>query len=210
MSRGPLAFCFGVHNHQPIGNFDSVLAETTEHAYQPFFERLRARTEVRLTVHCTGSLLQWLRAHARPTFDLLGELAAGGRIELLTGGFYEPILAILPDADKRGQIERLSAFLKTEFGVRPRGMWLAERVWEPTLPRALRDAGVEYVLVDDQHFALAGLRSRRAGRLLPHRGPGRHGGRVPHQRALAPSHPVRRSRQVDRVPRRAERPRVRP
>jgi hypothetical protein len=157
VSRGPLAFCFGVHNHQPIGNFDSVLAETTEHAYQPFFERLRARTEVRLNVHCTGSLLQWLRAHARPTFDLLGELAAGGRIELLTGGFYEPILAILPDADKRGQIERLSAFLKTEFGVRPRGMWLAERVWEPTLPRALRDAGVEYVLVDDQHFALAGL-----------------------------------------------------
>jgi alpha-amylase len=149
--------CFGVHNHQPIGNFDSVLAETTAYAYQPFFERLRARTEVRLTVHCTGSLLQWLRAHARPTFDLIGELAAGGRIELLTGGFYEPILAILPDADKRGQIERLSAFLKTEFGVRPRGMWLAERVWEPTLPRALRDAGVEYVLVDDQHFALAGL-----------------------------------------------------
>jgi 4-alpha-glucanotransferase len=157
VSRGPLAFCFGVHNHQPIGNFDSVVAETTEHAYQPFFERLCARTEVRLTVHCTGSLLQWLRAHARPTFDLLGELAASGRIELLTGGFYEPILAILPDADKRGQIERLSAFLKTEFGVRPRGMWLAERVWEPTLPRALRAAGVEYVLVDDQHFALAGL-----------------------------------------------------
>ena len=27
VSRGPLAFCFGVHNHQPIGNFDSVLVE---------------------------------------------------------------------------------------------------------------------------------------------------------------------------------------
>jgi alpha-amylase len=157
VSRSPLAFCFGVHNHQPIGNFDSVLVETTEHAYRPLLERLRARTEVRMTVHCTGSLLEWLRAHARSTFDLLGELAASGRVELLTGGFYEPILAILPDADKRGQIERLSAFLKTEFGVSPRGMWLAERVWEPTLPRALRDAGVEYVLVDDQHFALAGL-----------------------------------------------------
>jgi alpha-amylase len=157
VSRGPLAFCFGVHNHQPIGNFDSVLVETTERAYRPFLERLRARTEVRVSVHCTGSLLEWLREHARATFDLLAELAAGGRVELLTGGFYEPILAILPDADKRGQIERLSAFLKSEFGVRPRGMWLAERVWEPTLPRVLREAGVEYVLVDDQHFALAGL-----------------------------------------------------
>jgi 4-alpha-glucanotransferase len=157
LTDAPLAFCFGVHNHQPIGNFDGVLRETTERAYRPFFERVRARPEARLTVHCTGSLLAWLREHERATFDLLGTVVADGRVELLTGGFYEPILAILPDPDKRGQIERLSAFLKTEFGVRPRGMWLAERVWEPHLPRVLREAGVEYVLVDDRHFALAGL-----------------------------------------------------
>ncbi|MEX2146125.1 MAG: alpha-amylase/4-alpha-glucanotransferase domain-containing protein [Candidatus Rokuibacteriota bacterium] len=157
MTRNPLAFCFGVHNHQPFGNFDSVLAETTARAYRPLLERVQARPEVRLTVHCTGSLLLWLREHARATFDLLGTVVAAGQVELLTGGFYEPILAILPDADKRGQIERLTAFLHTEFGVRPRGMWLAERVWEPHLPRALREAGVEYVLLDDSHFALAGL-----------------------------------------------------
>jgi 4-alpha-glucanotransferase len=157
LSDAPLSFCFGVHNHQPIGNFEGVLRETTERAYRPFFERLRARPEVRMTVHCTGSLLAWLREHERATFDLLGEVVASGRIELLTGGFYEPILAILPDADKRGQIERLSSFLTREFGVRPRGMWLAERVWEPQLAGALHDAGVEYVLVDDRHFALAGL-----------------------------------------------------
>jgi 4-alpha-glucanotransferase len=157
LSPASLAFCFGIHNHQPIGNFEGVLRETTARAYRPFFERLRARPEVRLTVHCTGSLLEWLREHERPTFDVLGEIVGSGRVELLTGGFYEPILAILPDADKRGQIQRLSEFLATQFGVRPRGMWLAERVWEPHLARALHDAGVEYVLVDDRHFALAGL-----------------------------------------------------
>src|SRR5216117_3789964 len=36
-------------------------------------------------------------------------------------------------------------------------MWLAERVWEPHLPRVLAQAGVEYVLLDDSHFAQAGL-----------------------------------------------------
>jgi alpha-amylase len=163
VSRAPLAFCFGVHNHQPIGNFEGVLRETTERAYRPFFERLRARPEVRTTVHCTGSLLAWLREHERTTFDLLGTVVADGRVELLTGGFYEPILAILPDSDKRGQIERLSAFLRSEFGVRPRGMWLAERVWEPHLARALHGAGVEYVLVDDRHFELAGLEPDELG-----------------------------------------------
>ena len=157
MASDRLSFCFGVHNHQPIGNFDSVLAEATARAYHPFLDLLHRRTDVRLSVHCTGSLLAWLREHARATFDLLGETVAAGQVELLTGGFYEPILAILPDTDKRGQIERLTEFLRREFGVRPRGMWLAERVWEPHLPKALREAGVEYVLVDDSHFMLAGL-----------------------------------------------------
>jgi alpha-amylase len=158
-----LSFCFGVHNHQPIGNFDSVLTEATERAYRPFLELVRRRPAVRLSVHCTGSLLAWLRERARSTFDLLGEAVAAGQVELLTGGFYEPILAILPDPDKRGQIERLTEFLVREFGVRPRGMWLAERVWEPHLPKALREAGVEYVLVDDSHFALAGLEADALG-----------------------------------------------
>jgi alpha-amylase len=152
-----LAFCFGVHNHQPIGNFDHVMVEATERAYRPFLERLDRRPEVRLTVHCTGSLLEWLREHSPRTFDLLGTVAARGQVELLTGGFYEPILAVLPDHDKLGQVERLTTFLKVQFGIRARGMWLAERVWEPHLPRALSEAGVEYVLVDDRHFALAGL-----------------------------------------------------
>jgi alpha-amylase len=158
-----LSFCFGVHNHQPIGNFDSVLVEATERAYRPFLELVRRRPDVRLSVHCTGSLLAWLRAQARKTFDLLGEAVAAGQVELLTGGFYEPILAVLPDPDKRGQIQRLTEYLAQEFGVRPRGMWLAERVWEPHLPKALREAGVEYVLVDDSHFALAGLDPERLG-----------------------------------------------
>src|SRR5437773_5736344 len=161
-SRGPvthdrLAFCFGIHNHQPIGNFDHVFVEATERAYRPFLERLQARPEVRLAVHCTGSLLEWLRERSPRTFDLLAALAERRHVELLTGGFYEPILAVLPDHDKFGQIERLTAFLKTHFGVRPRGMWLAERVWEPHLPRVLAEAGDETVVVDDSHFALAGL-----------------------------------------------------
>jgi alpha-amylase len=152
-----LSFCFGVHNHQPVGNFDHVVAEATERAYRPFLERLRARPEVRLTAHYTGSLLEWLAERAPRTFDLLGEVVARGQVELLTGGFWEPILAVLPDHDKLSQIARLTGLIESRFGVRPRGLWLAERVWEPHLPRPLREAGVEYVLVDDSHFALAGL-----------------------------------------------------
>ncbi|HWN15548.1 MAG TPA: alpha-amylase/4-alpha-glucanotransferase domain-containing protein [Candidatus Dormibacteraeota bacterium] len=158
MSDDRLHFLLGIHNHQPVGNFDSVVDDAVVRAYHPFLETLdRAGGGLRLTVHCSGGLLEALKARARPTFDLLGRLAADGRVELLGGGFYEPILALLPDWDKVGQIQALAHFLKSHWGVTPRGMWLAERIWEPQLPRVLREAGVEFVLVDDSHFALAGL-----------------------------------------------------
>jgi hypothetical protein len=153
-----LHFLFGIHNHQPVGNFDSVVDDAILRAYDPFLRTVsEAGADLPLTVHCSGGLLAALKARARSTFDLLGRLAADGRVELLGGGFYEPILALLPDWDKVGQIQALAHFLRTHFGVSPRGMWLAERVWEPHLPRTLREAGVEFVLVDDSHFALAGL-----------------------------------------------------
>jgi len=152
----PLHFLFGVHNHQPVGNFDGVIADAVTRAYAPFLEAVRDVAAFPLSVHCSGGLLAWMRERARPTFDRLGELASAGRIELLGGGFYEPVLPMLPEADAVGQIEALAEFLSANFGVRPRGIWLAERVWEPQLPRLLRRAGVEYVLVDDHHFELVG------------------------------------------------------
>ena len=154
----PLHFLLGIHNHQPVGNFESVVDDAVGRAYHPFLQTIaEVGADLPLTVHCSGSLLAALKARARPTFDLLGRLAVDGRVELLGGGFYEPILALLPDWDKVGQIQALTHFIKSHFGVSPRGMWLAERIWEPQLPRVLREAGVEFVLVDDSHFALAGL-----------------------------------------------------
>jgi alpha-amylase len=159
----PLAFLFGVHNHQPIGNFEFVLEEAVARAYGPFLGTLARAPHVRAAVHCSGGLLRFLRERARPTFDLLGRLASDRQVELLTGGFYEPILPMLPEVDRLGQIQAMTEFLRAEFGVRPRGMWVAERVWEPQLPTTLRGAGVEYVLLDDAHFALAGLDPEELG-----------------------------------------------
>jgi len=77
---------------------------------------------------------------------------------MMTGGYYEPILAVIPDEDKVGQIERLTKTIQKEMGTTPQGMWLAERIWEPHLPKYLVEAGVEYITIDDYHFKKAGLR----------------------------------------------------
>src|SRR5208283_2586764 len=80
------------------------------------------------------------------------------QVELFTGAMYEPILAILPDRDKAGQIRMMTEYLEKRFKTHPQGLWIAERVWEPHLTKNLAQAGVKYIVTDDAHFKAVGLK----------------------------------------------------
>jgi hypothetical protein len=146
-----------LHAHQPVGNFDDVLESAYKKSYLPFIEVLARHSSIRLGLHYSGSLLEWLeRAHPE-YFELLRALVKRGQVEIVGGGFYEPILATIPFDDRREQIARLADYVEKHLAARPRGAWLAERVWEPHLPSSLAPAGVDYTLVDDNHFLGAGF-----------------------------------------------------
>ena len=153
----PVRFLFGVHVHQPVGNFDHVFAEHVDHAYLPFLAALAERQVLPVALHVSGPLLEWMEAHDRRYLDLVGRLAADGQVELLLSGFDEPILAALPRADRLEQIGWMRDALRRLFGVEASSLWLTERVWEAELAADLADAGVAGVLVDDRHFLICGL-----------------------------------------------------
>jgi len=150
-------FVLLIHAHQPVGNFDDVIERAYAQSYLPFVQVLARHPSIRMGLHFTGSLLEWIeRAHPE-YFDLLRTLVQRGQVELAGGGFYEPILVAIPPEDRHEQITRLADYIEKHFGARPRGAWLAERVWEPQLPSSLVPSGVEYTLVDDNHFLGAGF-----------------------------------------------------
>ena len=146
-----------LHNHQPVGNFPWVFQEVYEASYLPMTEALERHPQVRLALHYTGSLLDWL-GEAHPEFlGRVARLVKRGQVEMVGGGYYEPILPSIPDTDKIVQIRRLAERVHNDFGMKPTGMWIAERVWEPGLPRFLREAKVDWTILDDIHFKSAGL-----------------------------------------------------
>src|SRR5262245_15822887 len=153
----PVRFVFGVHLHQPVGNFDHVFAQHLEDVYRPLVDRLAAHRFFPFTLHISGPLLEWLEAHDGGLLDRIARLAADGNVELLLAGFYEPVLASLPHRDRIEQIAWMRDAIKRRFGVDATGLWLTERVWEPDIAADLADAGVRYVLVDDRHFLVAGF-----------------------------------------------------
>ena len=150
-------FILGLHSHQPVGNFDWVFEDATRDCYQPFLEVLARYPAIRMSLHYSGILLEWIRTHHPETFELLVRLVESGQVEMMGGGFDEPILVMIPDRDKVGQIRKQTDYTAKHFGVKPRGLWLTERVWEQCLVKSIAEAGMEYAPLDDSHFKFAGL-----------------------------------------------------
>lgn len=150
----------GIHNHQPVGNFEGVFKEAFERCYLPFIQILEKHPKIRLTLHYTGPLWEWIEFNAPDFFERINNLVNKNQIELLTGGFYEPILPMIPETDAIGQIRMHTRFIKERFGCNSTGLWLAERVWDPSLPKILSASDIRYTILDESHFTYAGLKHK--------------------------------------------------
>jgi hypothetical protein len=146
-----------VHAHQPVGNFDHVFEQSYARCYLPFVEVLERHPNVHVGLHYSGPLLTWIEQHHPEYLDSLRTMVGKGQVEMVGGGFYEPILISIPSADQREQIVQLADYVEQHFGKRPTGAWLAERVWEPQLASVLAEAEVAYTVLDDIHFLSAGF-----------------------------------------------------
>lgn len=113
---------------------------------------------MRMVQHYSGILFEWLKTNKPEFVSRLAHLVSTGQLEMMTGGFYEPIMSVIPHEDKIGQIRKLTRYVKENTGYEAKGMWLAERIWEPHLAKPIYEAGVRYVVLDDSHFKNAGLK----------------------------------------------------
>ncbi len=156
MTKQSISLLFGVHAHQPVGNFPEVLVDAHLRCYKPFLQVLHRYPDFKFAVHFSGWLLDFLFERYPDDMDLLRDMVTRGQVELFGAGDTEPVLAVIPNRDRIGQIETFSEKLEKKFGQRPQGAWLTERVWESTVVPALADCGIRYAIVDDYHFICAG------------------------------------------------------
>lgn len=154
----PIRFLFVLHDHQPIGNFDGVFEQAYQDSYRPFLDLFEGYSNLKLALHTSGPLVEWLDTHHPEYLDRLAALVSAGRLEIIGGACYEPILAMIPPRDRIGQIRSFREYLQRRLGAKVRGAWIAERVWEQSMTADLVDAGVDYIVLDDSHLKSAGLK----------------------------------------------------
>lgn len=151
-----LNLIFGTHNHLALGQDHEETERAYQSAFKPLLAQLYGFAGFPAVLHYSGLLLEWLDEHHPEFITLLCEMVARGQVEILGGGYYDPILPMIPTNDKLGQLEKMTTQLRVRFETRPRGCWIAESVWEPSLAFVLRASGMDYTFLDDTQFRRAG------------------------------------------------------
>jgi alpha-amylase len=152
-----IRLCLVLHNHQPVGNFDGVFEQAYQDSYLPFLDVFEPFHDLRISLHTSGPLMEWLDQRHGDYLDRLARLVQAGRIEIIGGTFYEAILPMIPPRDRVGQIKSYTSWLENRLGAHVQGMWIPERVWEQSCTADIAAAGIRYSVLDDFHFKNAGL-----------------------------------------------------
>ncbi|MFX0186237.1 MAG: alpha-amylase/4-alpha-glucanotransferase domain-containing protein [Candidatus Hodarchaeota archaeon] len=145
------------HFHQPVDNFQWVFEDCFKKAYSPLIDNIYNYPQIKVTLHFSGNLLEWFLKNKPEFINKLKTMAKREQIEIIGGGYYEPMFAIIPHRDRIAQMKKLSILIKEEFGLDVKGAWLSERVWEPSYPSFLNEVGLKYIIVDDNHLRSCGL-----------------------------------------------------
>ena len=161
MAKKYLYLVFAVHNHQPVGNLDIVFEKAMEDCYGPLLDAMEQLPEgSKLSLHYSGPLIEWIEERNPSYFERIKGLVQKNVAEMISGGFYEPMLAAIDPDDAVGQIRMMNEYLKNRLSARPKSMWLTERVWTSIIPQVMSNAGISATMVDDHAFMLAGIRQK--------------------------------------------------
>jgi hypothetical protein len=154
-----IRFVLGVSGHLPSGSGEDEFEALYNREIKPLVSTLYKFPRINMVFHYSGVLLHWIERRHPEIFMLFEDLLSRKQAEFLGGGFYEPMMPLLPLPDKIGQIEMLTTYLRKQFGKRPQGCWIPPPAWEQNLVGPLNTCGMGYTFLDGSWFAEAGAKS---------------------------------------------------
>ncbi len=140
---------FGVAYGLPISWQREQIEALYQNSLSPFIKSFYKTKQLSAVLYIPGQLLAWIDTHHPEYIQVIRELLGEKRIELLSGGYYDPLFPLLSHSDAVEQIERTSTQISRLFKWRPRGIWFNHLVWEQKYASILASCGLEYTFLRD-------------------------------------------------------------
>jgi hypothetical protein len=148
----------GIHYHLPNGADNSAFERLYSDKIRPALSTLYKFPKIPAVLHFSGSLWYWIERNHSEIFMLTADMVRRKQLELLTGGFYEPVMPLISYKDRLGHIEMLTTYLRKHFGKRTQGCLLPRLAWDSSMPSVLTLCNIAYTFLDETYFFDAGIK----------------------------------------------------
>ena len=125
-----------------------VLEKNFQTIYKPVLKYLYSHPSFPMSFAFSGPQIQFFKKRKNELITILRELTDRKQVEILGGGYNDPLLPLLNSADRNGQIDLLTSEIRATFGKRPRGMTLFQDCWDSSLVNNIHTCGIEYVIIN--------------------------------------------------------------
>lgn len=116
--------------------------------YKPLLSFLYANPDFAFSFYLSGPEFEYIKKKNPEFLEILKKLVDRKQVELIGGGFYNPVFPLLFPMDRSGQVDLLSTAIRKITGKRPRGVCLCASAWDPSLVTSFETCGMEYVELD--------------------------------------------------------------
>ena len=147
------------HCGVPLGVPSRRIAQAVDGPLLALFNSLQMRPRLRIGLHLGGHIIDFLLRYRSERLVQLAGLSQGGQIELIGGGYYDPILCSLTEQAAAKHLARSSQFFSEQLRFKAAGAWLPEQVFEPGMVPLLAQAGYKYLFLPCDPIDAAGVES---------------------------------------------------
>ena len=145
---GSIYVSFIVKSVSVFTDSTDILEKNFQSIYKPLIKFLYTHPTFPMSFALSGAQIQYFKKRKNELITILRELVDRKQVEVLGGGYNEPLLPLLNSVDRNGQIDLLTAELRQTFGKRPRGMTLFQDCWDSSLVNNIHTCGIEYVILN--------------------------------------------------------------
>ncbi|AEC01764.1 alpha-amylase/4-alpha-glucanotransferase domain-containing protein [Parasphaerochaeta coccoides] len=137
----------GAYSQIPHGSSPQAFKRVVDCALKPLLTHLYQKPWVRLHLYLSGALLECLDDSYPEINMLIVDLIKKEQLEFLTGGYYQPVLHVLPAKERSLQIEKMTTLLRKRFGKRARVLWCYNQIWNPSLVNTMKMCSLDAVVI---------------------------------------------------------------
>jgi 4-alpha-glucanotransferase len=142
-----MTLILGVYSQLSSGTPAPIMERALSELYKPLLTYLYKHPELRLHLYLPGPVMEWLEQNHPEVNMLIADLCKKEQLEMVTGGFQQPVLHILPAKDRSVQIEETTTFIRKRYGKRAKTIWFYNQIWNPAFVSTMGLCSVDRLII---------------------------------------------------------------